>query len=136
MKTNKMITGIIAGMSIFAFAAVSRAQVLPPVAPGVDGPIDPAGGALKRANGEVTSVDAKSGKLMIKTATDELNLDVQGASAKGSLANIKVGDKVSIAYQDKGGTLVANSVSKATASSSSDDIGSPSTKKSSQKNID
>ena len=74
MKTNKMITGIIAGMSIFAFAAVSRAQVLPPVAPGVDGPIDPAGGALKRANGEVTSVDAKSGQLMIKTAPMSLTL--------------------------------------------------------------
>ena len=136
MKTNKMITGIIAGMSLFAFTAVSHAQVLPPVAPGVDGPIDPTGGVLKRAIGEVSSVDAKSGKLMIKTATDELNLDVQGTSAKNSLANIKVGDKVTIAYQDKGGTLVANSVSKATASSSSDDIGSPSTKKSSQKNTD
>jgi len=136
MKTTKTITGIIAGVSIFAFAAVSQAQVLPPVAPGVDGPIDPTGGVLKRAIGEVSSVDAKSGKLMIRTATDELNLDVQGVNAKGSLANIKVGDKVSIAYQDKGGTLVANSVSKATVSSSSDDIGSPSTKKSSQKNID
>jgi Cu/Ag efflux protein CusF len=132
-----MIPGIIAGMSIFTITEMSQAQILPPLAPGTDGPIDPSAGALKRANGEVASVDAKTGKLMIKTATDELNLDVQGVNAKESLAKIKVGDKVSIAYQDKGGKLVANSVSKATASNTDEDIGSPSSgKKSSQTNID
>jgi hypothetical protein len=137
MKGNKTISGLIVGLSTFAVTAVSQAQILPPLSPGIDGPIDPAAGALKRANGEVTAVDAKTGNLIIKTATDELKLDVQGVNAKDSLAKIKVGDKVSIAYQIKGGTLVANSVSKATASNAHEDIGAPSSnKKASQKNID
>ena len=73
----------------------------------------------------MTSVDAKGGKLMVKTATEELNLDVQASAAKKSLTNIKVGDKVNVSYEDKGGMLVANSVSKASGSSKNG-MGSPS----------
>jgi hypothetical protein len=72
----------------------------------------------------VTSVDAKGGKLMVKTSTGELNLAVQENAAKNSLAGIKVGDKVNISYQEKGGMLVASSVSKASGSSK-DGMGSP-----------
>ena len=122
---RKLITGFIAGVGVFALAAGSQAQNIPS-SPGThEAPMDSQSGALKRATGEVTSVDAKNGKLMIKTSTDQLNLDVQGPSAKNSLATIKVGDKVNIAYQDKGGTLVANSVSNAPGSSK-DNVGASS----------
>jgi hypothetical protein len=68
---------------------------------------------------------------MVKTATDELNLEVQD-SAKKSLSSIKVGDKVDVGYQDKGGMLVANSINKSSKASSSpaarDDAGASSKK--------
>ena len=123
------------GIGMLAFAGLGQAQNLPssPGAPGA--PMEKRGGEANRANGEVTSVDAKSGKLIVKTSTEELSLDVQGSTAKQSLADIKVGDKVNVSYQDKGGTLVATSVRKTSesseagkASSSKNNIGSPSTK--------
>jgi Cu/Ag efflux protein CusF len=130
---KKLLTGYIAGASIFALAAAGQAQNMPSSPKSNDAPIDSKSNASKRATGEVTSVDASSGKLMVKTATDELNLDVKGSTAKKSLSNIKVGDKVNIAYQDKGGSLVANSISKASGKASSsaashDDSGASSDK--------
>jgi Cu/Ag efflux protein CusF len=71
----------------------------------------------KRALGEVTSIDAKAGKLIVKAGSQELNLNVQGSTAKKSLESIKVGDKVNVTYRDQGTMLVADSVSKATSSS-------------------
>jgi len=66
----------------------------------------------KRAIGAVTSVDAKAGKLAVKTAEKDLRLDVHARATKKALESIKVGDKVSVSYLDQGGILVANSVSK------------------------
>ena len=131
---KKLISGFVAGVGMFAVAAVGQAQDRPSSAPGkAAAPMESKSGAAKKASGEVTSVDSKTGKLMVKTATQELNLDA--SAAKKSLANIKVGDKVNVSYQDKGGMLVANSVSKASRSSkdgmtpsSSKDNMAPSTK--------
>ena len=122
---RKHMTGFIAGIGMFAFAAGIQAQSIPST-PGRpdEAPLDSKSSAAKRASGEVKSVDAEKGKLIVKTATEDLNLDVQGTAAKNSLATIKVGDKVNIAYQDKGGMLVANSVTK--AGSSQDPIGASS----------
>jgi hypothetical protein len=129
---KKLMTGFVAGVGMFAFAAGSQAQDKPSTPRKADAPMDSKSSATKRANGEVTAVDATTGKLMVKTSTEDLNLDVQGSAAKKALANIKVGDKVNVAYQDKGGMLVANSVSKAAGtskdgmgSSSKDNMGSP-----------
>ena len=129
------LTSFAVGVGMLAFAGLGQAQNLPssPGAPGA--PMEKHGGATNRANGEVASVDAKSGKLIVKTSTEELSLEVQGSAAKQSLADIKVGDKVNVSFQDKGGTLVATYVRKASesseagkASSGKDDIGSSSTK--------
>jgi Cu/Ag efflux protein CusF len=74
--------------------------------------------AGKRATGEVTSVDAKAGKLAVKTKDKELDLDAKGTAAKKSLENIHVGDRVTVSYSEKGGNLVAQSITKAGASKS------------------
>lgn len=125
MRT-KLITVFVAGTGMFAFVAASQAQNMPSSPRINEAPIDSKRTVTKRATGEVTSVDVKRGKLIVKTSTDELNLNVQGGSAKNSLVNIKVGDKVNINYQDQGGLLVASSVSRATDSSARDDIGASS----------
>jgi Cu/Ag efflux protein CusF len=119
---KKLISGLVAGVGMFAIAAAGQAQDKPSSPSKPDAPMESKSGAAKKASGEVTSVDSKTGKLMVKTATEELNLDA--SAAKKSLANIKVGDKVNVSYQDKGGMLVANSVRKA-AASSKDGMGSP-----------
>jgi hypothetical protein len=120
MRSQNLAAGIVAAIAICGFAPMSYPQNVPTAPPGTNRPLDTTSGVLKQAIGEVASVDAKSGKLIVKTATDELKLDVQGASAKDSLSTLTVGDKVNVAYQDKGGMLVANSVIKATASDSKD----------------
>jgi len=116
--SKKVISGFVAGLGIVAIAALGQAQNMPSSPGKADAPMgSKSSTSNKKANGEVTSVDAKSGKLMVKTATEELTLDVQASAPKKSLANIKVGDKVNVSYQDKGGMLVASAVTKAAASS-------------------
>ena len=69
----------------------------------------------KKATGDVTSVDAKAGKLAVKTADQDLSLNVDASAAKKSLESIKVGDKVNVSYRDQGGILMASSVNKSAA---------------------
>ena len=79
---KKLMTGFVAGVGMLAFAAGSQAQDKPSTPGKADAPMDSKKSTTKRANGEVTSVDATTGKLMVKTSTEELNLDVQGSAAK------------------------------------------------------
>jgi len=125
MMNQKLVSGFVAGVGMLAVTAVGYGQNTPSSFGKPDAPMSSSKATTKKANGEVTSVDAKGGKLMVKTATEELNLDVQASAAKKSLTNIKVGDKVNVSYEDKGGMLVANSVSKASGSSKNG-MGSPS----------
>ena len=134
--TRKIVSSFAAAIGMLAFAAVGQAQNMPSSpgkmnTPKADAPMKSKASSAKKATGEVTSIDAKTGKLMVRTSTDELDLDVQGTAAKKNLANIKVGDKVNVSYRDKDGTLVASSISKASsnpkdgmASSSKDNMGS------------
>jgi Cu/Ag efflux protein CusF len=117
--SNKPFTMFALGAGFLAFATVGQAQNIPSSPGKADAPMDSRAGSAKKATGEVTSVDAKTGKLMVKTSTDNLTLEVQGSSAKKHLADIKVGDKVNVSYQDKGGMLVASSVTKASDGASS-----------------
>ncbi|HXF77097.1 MAG TPA: hypothetical protein VNN13_13440 [Methylomirabilota bacterium] len=107
------------GVGVLAFAVAGYSQTTPPSLDKQDAPAVKEGksGATKRASGEVTSVDAKSGKLSVKTSTEDLNHEVQGSVAKRHLSDIKVGDKVNVTYQEKGGTLVANSINKSSTGS-------------------
>jgi Cu/Ag efflux protein CusF len=68
--------------------------------------------SAKRAIGQVTSVDVKTGKLALKTAEQDLSLNVQASAAKESLESIKIGDNVSVSYRDQGGMLVADAITK------------------------
>jgi Cu/Ag efflux protein CusF len=118
--TRKFFTSFSVAAGMLALAVAGQAQNFPSSPGKSDMPSAPmeTKSTAKRASGEVTMVDAKSGKLGVRTGTEELNLDVPG-SAKNSLADIKIGDKVNISFEDKGGMLVANSVNKSSGSSKS-----------------
>jgi Cu/Ag efflux protein CusF len=62
------------------------------------------------ATGEVTSVDAKSGMLTVKTKDKDLNLTAESKSTKSALEKVKPGDTVRVNYSDKDGKMVATSV--------------------------
>ena len=116
---KQVFISIATGVGMLAFAVAGQSQTTSSPSDKANAPMAREGNsaATKRASGEVTSVDAKSGKLSLKTSTEELNLDVQGSAAKTTLSDIKVGDRINVSYQDNGGMLVANSISKASGSS-------------------
>ena len=64
-----------------------------------------------RVTGEVTSVDAKAGTLVVKAKDKDLNLDTD-AKTKAALKDVKVGDMVRVSYSEKDGKMVATSVAK------------------------
>ena len=72
------------------------------------------------ATGEVTSVDAKSGMLTVKTKDKDLNLMAESKSTKSALEKVKPGDMVRVNYSDKDGKMVATSV-KAESKAKSED---------------
>jgi hypothetical protein len=61
--------------------------------------------------GKVTSVDAKSGKLTVKTKDKEVNLTTDSKTTKAALEKLKVGDTAKVF--ERGGTVIAASPAKA-----------------------
>ena len=61
--------------------------------------------------GKVTSVDAKAGKLTVKTKDKEVNLTTDSKSTKAALEKLKVGDMAKVF--ERGGTVIAASPVKA-----------------------
>jgi Cu/Ag efflux protein CusF len=55
--------------------------------------------------GQVTRVDAKAGKLSVKTKDKEISLTTDSQSTKTALAKLKVGDIARVF--ERGGTLIA-----------------------------
>jgi len=111
---NKFMTSCLVGVGMLAVTGISYTQDMPAK------PSKPQSGveskaSEKRAMGEVTSVDAKTGKLAVKTSEQDLSLNVEASAAKKSLESIKVGDKVNVSYRDQGGILMASSVNKSAA---------------------
>lgn len=77
-----------------------------------------------RERGELTAADAKAGTAKVKLKDKELSLTADSQEAKDSLAKVKVGDHVRVAYTESDGKLMLKSISKtklpgATKSSSS-----------------
>ena len=111
---NKLVTSCLVGVGMMAVSAMSFAQEDKPAKPAK--PAAEAGmeskASAKRATGQVTSVDVKTGKLAVKTAEKDLNLNVQASAAKESLESIKIGDNVSVTYRDQGGILLADAITK------------------------
>ena len=61
--------------------------------------------------GKVTSVDAKAGKLTVKTKDKEVNLTTDSKTTKAALEKLKVGDMAKVF--ERGGTVIAASPVKA-----------------------
>ncbi len=110
---KKIVASLFAGVGMLALAGVGYSQSLPSTPKQGERGMESQKASAKHASGEVTSIDAKTGKLAVKTGEKELNLAVEGSSAKKSLESIKVGDKVNVSYRDQGAMLVADSISKA-----------------------
>jgi hypothetical protein len=65
-----------------------------------------------RERGELTAADAKAGTAKVKLKDKELSLNADSQEAKDSLAKVKVGDKVRVAYVESDGKLMLKSISK------------------------
>jgi Cu/Ag efflux protein CusF len=61
--------------------------------------------------GRVTSVDAKAGKLTVKTKDKEINMTTDSKTTKDALEKLKVGDTAKVF--ERGGTVIAASPVKA-----------------------
>lgn len=110
----KVMTSCLVGAGMLAVAGMSFAETMPakPSNPesGVKSKASP-----KQATGGVTFIEAKAGKLAVKTVEQELILNVQASATRKTLESIKIGDKVNVSYRDQGGVLVADAVSKSGA---------------------
>ena len=103
-----------------AFAGVSFAQATPAT------PATPASPAKKevkkvekpkatRITGEIVSLDAKAGTLTVKVNGKEMSFTAETKGAKSALGKVKVGEQVRVSYTEKGGKLIAHSVTQAKA---------------------
>jgi Cu/Ag efflux protein CusF len=105
---------LVVALTSLAFNAASFAQAKPAT------PATPAAPAMEKKTemksekaqamvltGRVTSVDAKAGKLTVKTKDKEVNLTTDSKSTKAALEKLKVGDTAKVF--EKGGTVIAAS---------------------------
>jgi len=66
----------------------------------------------QRVRGELTASDAKAGMAKVKTKDKELSLSTESQEVKDSLAKMKVGDTVRVAYTESEGKLMLKAISK------------------------
>ena len=115
---KNMIKVLVVALACLAFNGVSFAQVKPAT------PAPPAAPAMEKKTemksekaqatvltGKVTSVDAKAGKLTVKTKDKEVNMTTDSKSTKAALEKLKVGDTAKVF--EKGGKVIAASPVKA-----------------------
>ena len=108
---------VVASISL-TFNSVSFAQAKPAT------PATPAAPAMEKKTemksekaqatvltGKVTSVDAKAGKLTVKTKDKEVNMTTDSKTTKAALEKLKVGDMAKVF--ERGGTVIAASPVKA-----------------------
>jgi hypothetical protein len=92
-----------------SFAQAKPATPAPPAAPAAEMKSEKAQATV--LTGKVTSVDAKAGKLAVKTKDKEVNLTTDSKSTKAALEKLKVGDTAKVF--EKGGKVIAASPVKA-----------------------
>jgi Cu/Ag efflux protein CusF len=104
---------LVVALTSLAFTVVSFAQSKPAI------PVAPAPGTEKRAEmkseqaqatvltGQVTSVDAKAGKLTVKTKDKVINMTTDSKTTKAALEKLKLGDTAKVF--ERGGTVIAAS---------------------------
>jgi Cu/Ag efflux protein CusF len=109
---------LVVALTSLAFSGVSFAQAKPAT------PAAPAAPAMEKKTelksekaqatvltGQVTSVDAKAGKLTVKTKDKEINLSTDSKSTRAALEKLKVGDMAKVFEKD--GKVIAASPVKA-----------------------
>ena len=109
---------LVVALTSLAFNAASFAQAKPAT------PATPAAPAMEKKTemksekaqatvltGKVTSVDAKAGKLTVKTKDKEVNLTTDSKTTRAALEKLKVGDTAKVF--EKGGKVIAASPVKA-----------------------
>lgn len=114
-----MITLLVVALASLAFNDVSFAQTKPatPPTPTTEKKTEM---KTERAQatvltGKVMSVDAKAGKLTVKSKDKEINMTTDSKSTKAALEKLKVGDTAKVF--ERGGTVIAASPVKAEAKS-------------------
>ena len=115
---KNMIEVLVVAPICFSFNGSSFAQAKPAT------PSNPAAPAMEKKTemksekaqatiltGKVTSVDAKAGKLTVKTKDKEVNMTTDSKTTKAALEKLKVGDTAKVF--ERGGTVIAASPVKA-----------------------
>jgi hypothetical protein len=105
---------LVIALTSLAFNGVSFAQAKPTT------PATPAAPTMEKKTemksekaqatvlmGQVTSVDAKAGKLTVKTKDKEINMTTDSKTTKAALEKLKVGDMAKVF--EKGGKVIAAS---------------------------
>jgi len=117
-----MITFLLVALASLAFNDVSFAQTKPaapatPTAPATEKKPEMKSEKAQATvlTGKVTSVDAKAGKLTVKTKDKEINMTTDSESTKAALEKLKVGDMAKVF--EKGGKVIAASPVKAESKS-------------------
>jgi Cu/Ag efflux protein CusF len=96
-----------------SFAQAKSAAPTPPAAPATEKKTEMKSEKAQATvlTGKVTSVDAKAGKLTVKTKDKEINMTTDSKSTKAALEKLKVGDTAKVF--ERGGTVIAASPVKA-----------------------
>ena len=109
---------LVVALTSLAFNGVSFAQAksaapTPPAAPATEKKTEMKSEKAQATvlTGKVTSVDAKAGKLTVKTKDKEINMTTDSKSTKAALEKLKVGDTAKVF--ERGGTVIAASPVKA-----------------------
>jgi Cu/Ag efflux protein CusF len=116
---KNMIKVVVIALTSLAFSGLSFAQTKPAApatphaAPAMEKKTEMKSEKAQATilTGRVTSVDAKAGKLTVKTKDKEINLTTDSKSTKAALEKLKVGDTAKVF--ERGGTVIAASPVKA-----------------------
>jgi hypothetical protein len=115
---KNLITVLVIALTSLAFSGLSFAQTKPatPTAPSAPNTEKKPEMKSEKAQatvltGKVTLVDAKAGKLIVKTKDKEVNMTTDSKSTKAALEKLKVGDTAKVF--ERGGTVIAASPVKA-----------------------
>jgi Cu/Ag efflux protein CusF len=116
MKNRIQVSLIV--LTSLGFGGVSFGQVKPttptsPAAPAIEKKTETSSEKSQASilTGQVTSVDAKAGKLTVKVKDREINLNTDSNSTKAALEKLKVGDTAKVF--EKEGKVIAVSPVKA-----------------------
>ena len=105
-NTTTVVMAALVGMAIGTAGFAQERPVSPSTpSPQTGKGAEPAKAQATVITGTVTLVDAKTGKLTIKTKDKEIKLTTESQSTKSALAKLKVGDTARVF--ERGGAVIA-----------------------------